>query len=337
MCTLKTVYFPGTAIFTQRQYPLFLLPCSLQLLAAVENVSFFAQQELSDSFIKNDFCQAYTPRPLGENRERFLQLVSDIKLRKDDYAAQLSHLTLASLGDKKQKESKGDILSSLLGKEIVTDEVAEERIWQARLVLQLAELLESEEEELSRNLAILESHEDDLFMTLQGELGDDEENPFADLKDLQKNMTQRSTAGDAKRMAAWKTLHQYATESDKVIITDNEESAETVLEHCAHQKMPQSLFLPAIISWSDDEALDVLTAFKKTHKELLAKMHKAMSLATIDENLAHEWNTVIEKTFAKESHGRREVVLYNLKEGSWEKFLNRTESKNAVSMLYVKA
>lgn len=337
MCTLKTVYFPGTTIFTQRQYPLFLLPCSLQLLAAVENVSIIANEELCDSFIKNDFCQAYTPRPLGENRERFLHLVSDIKLRKDDYAAQLSHLTLASLSNKKRAESKGDILSSLLGKEVITNDVAEERIWQARLVLQLAELLEAEEEELSRNLAILESHEDDLFMTLQGEFGDDEENPFTDFKDLQKNMTQRGTAGDARRMSAWKTLHHYATEEDKTILTDNEESAETVLELCEHKKVPYSLQLPAIISWNDEEALQALINFKKTHKAILQEMHTAIATAELSENLAKSWNTIIEETFVQESHGRREVVLYQLKNGAWNTFMKRQTGNTPTSLLFVKS
>lgn len=336
MCTLKTVYFPGTAIFSQRQYPLFLLPGSLQLLATVENVSVIANEGLCDSFIKNDFCQAYTPRPLGENRERFLQLVSDIRLRKDDYAAQLSHLTLASLGDKKKKESKGDIVASLLGKEMVCDQAIEERVWQARLVLQLAEMLEAEEEDLSRNLAILESHEDELFMTLQGELGDDEENPFADLKDLQKNMTQHSTAGDAKRMDAWKTLQQYRTEDDRVIITDNAECGETVLEHCEHDKLLHTLQLPAIISWNDDEAIKTLIGFKAQHKELLQELSDAFTQAEVSENLVQQWNTVIENTFAQQKHGCREVTVYQLRAGSWENYLGKPASPSPTTMLFIK-
>ena len=56
-----------------------------------------------------------TPAPLGEHRQRFMALVSDMRHHGADYTSQLSMLTLAGLhrgGD--QRESTHSLISDLL-------------------------------------------------------------------------------------------------------------------------------------------------------------------------------------------------------------------------------
>jgi hypothetical protein len=97
MNSLKTLYYPGTAIISLRQYPIFLLFQNVLILSPVESDPIENGKESPDSFIKSGFCQVHTPHPLGKERNRFLRLVEDIKTRKDDYSAQLSSLTLAAM------------------------------------------------------------------------------------------------------------------------------------------------------------------------------------------------------------------------------------------------
>jgi len=116
MNSLNSLFFPGTDIYSIRQYPLFLLLQKIHLIRPVENNPVDAGDESTDSFIKSGFCQEHTPCPLGEHRNRFLHLVTDIKNRQDDYAAQLSSLVLASQSAPPliDEDSEQAIMSSLL-------------------------------------------------------------------------------------------------------------------------------------------------------------------------------------------------------------------------------
>jgi len=97
MNSLKTVLFPATVIHSIRQYPIFLLFSQINIIAPVESHEQEMPEESTDTFINSGLCQVDTPCPLGENLDRFLHLVADIRTRKDDYAAQLSSLTLAAM------------------------------------------------------------------------------------------------------------------------------------------------------------------------------------------------------------------------------------------------
>jgi hypothetical protein len=118
MDTLETLYFPDTVITTDGQSPLFLFFDLVHFLQPVEgDESEQPTAGLSDTFMDKGFCQVHTPAPLGTDRDRFLHLVHDIEKRKDDYAAQLSSLTIASMSapQRNNEASKSAILSELLG------------------------------------------------------------------------------------------------------------------------------------------------------------------------------------------------------------------------------
>ena len=125
MNTLDTLNFPGTVFLSGSQYPLFLLFPQVHILQPVEaEENDGATAEHPDIFIKNGFCQVHTPCPLGDSRQRFLHLIADIRNRKDDYAAQLSSLTMAAMSAPRPRgdDTTQGIISSLLGTKTVEDE-----------------------------------------------------------------------------------------------------------------------------------------------------------------------------------------------------------------------
>lgn len=329
MCALKTLYFPGTALFSAQQYPMFLLPGKIHILQPIENMPLSEEQELVDTFIKNDFCQGYTPCPLGENRERFIHLVNDIRNRKDDYAAQLSHLTLAALSTskKEKKESRGDIISALMGSHSVDTPAgleAETEIWQARLVLKLAEILEKEEEELSQSLSILEDHEADILHNLQG--GDDledEENPFADLQQLKKSLISQGAGATKNRLRSWARLYQEGqTDAQDIshFITDNRDAAEFLLEKYqdntgAPATVEATLNIPALTGWDITEVAPAICSFRQNNVDILKTLEKILTgqeLVTSED--IQKWSEAINTAFPEDKYGRKKVIVYAIKQ-----------------------
>lgn len=339
MCALKCLYFPGTSIYSPQQYPMFLLPLNIHILQPVENVELASDVNLADSFIKNGFCQGYTPTPLGEDRDRFLHLVGDIQNRKDDYAAQLSQLTIAAMtsNDKAQVESKNDIISSLIGTpaDAPQEELEQKNdLWQARLMLNLAEMLDREEEELSRNLSVLEDYEAELLQELQGASDDDDENPFADLQQLKKNMVSQRTGAMKNRLAAWHKLNRESDLAQNIstFITDSNDATELLLEayHEATNELIEpvaTLSLPPIADWDSSKAVEKVIGFKETFDQtddLVAV------LSGNDQNTSsiENWNNAIEEAFPKDTFGQKRVSIYSFKEYSCFDLMLATPQKS---------
>ncbi len=322
MRTLKSLYFPGTSIYSPQQYPMFLLPLNIHILQPVEDMAIAKDATLADTFIKNGFCQGYTPKPLGEDRGKFIQLLNDIQQRKDDYAAQLSHLTIAAMSDRKERqlESRNDILSSLIsGQEPrqKTEDNEKADLWKARLILKLAEILEKEEEDLSRNLTLLEDYETELIQELQGIQDEEEGNPFADLQQLKKNMISQRAGTSQNRLKAWQKLVKDSQEIKEIetFVTDSNDATELLLErfHEAEGKTPEvsfSLSLPAITSWNNDDSVEQIVNFRKdfeNHEKLITMLKDGKA----DKELIAQWNTAIEKTFPENNFGKKQVRVYH--------------------------
>lgn len=338
MCALKTLYFPGTAIYSAQQYPMFLLPGKMHILQPIENMPWAADQELVDTFIKNDFCQGYTPCPLGENRERFIHLVDDIRNRKDDYAAQLSHLTLAALSTskKEKKESRGDIISALIGSHNLDTPAglaAETEIWQARLVLKLAEILEKEEEELSQSLSILEDHEADVLQALQGEEDlEDEDNPFADLQQLKKSLISQGSGANKNRLRSWARLHQEEQKDVHAIthfITDNKDAAELLLDKYQDitgvpAAVMASFSIPALTGWDAAEVVPAICTFRHDNADILKTVEAVISGQELAETESLEkWNQAINHDFPEGKYGRKTVTVYSIEKYTCEDLLKK--------------
>lgn len=337
MNSLNTLFFPGTEIYSIRQYPIFLLFQKLHLIKPVEDDPAGSGDEFSDSFIKSGFCQVHTPCPLGEHRNRFLRLVEDIRDRKDDYAAQLSSLVLAANSGSSSidEDSERGIIASLLtpddqkAKSLLADK--EGKLWQARLVLAIGEILDKEEEEIAANLAILEDDQAGLFRALHGEIEElEEDNPFAELNQLENNMVAANTGNIKKRFNAWKTLF---FESDmpqcEIFFTTSLDAGDLLLE-LYEQKSNQpalsagTLDLPGLIGWNSKEASQSAVAFHEENRDLLSRIYDSLAdLAQQDKFPNHDmqtdnafsaiikdWNVQLESVFPVNKFGRIPVKCY---------------------------
>lgn len=335
MTSLKTLYFPWTTISSFRQYPLFSLFPILHLLQPVESGE--KEREDFDSFINSDFCQVHTPYPLLEDRDRFLRLLKDIETRKDDYAAQLSGLTLAAMSSNSQDTQKGrsSLISEILTpKEVREDEeklAQEEKLWRARLVLAIAEILDREEEEVAVAMAILEQEEEDLYAALQGE--DDNggaENLFAELNRFESKLGAENRQKFIYRYTNWRVLFNRSSfGADTLLVTNSSDVADQLIQAYEKKTGEEPVILPGpnipeIINLNKQEAIQDIKNFHHNNHHLIQEMLKMWSdfytlsiIKTIQEvppptykNLCNNWNTAIEQAFPAGRFGQSNTKFH---------------------------
>jgi hypothetical protein len=337
MKSLTPVYFPGTDIYSIRQYPVFLLFQKIHLIWPVEDDPTKPGQKLSDTFINSGFCQVHTPCPLGNNRGRFLHLVDDIRKRKDDYTAQLSSLTLAAMtrSNDNSEDSETSILSSLLSPGVLEAkaelEKREEKLWQARLVLAIGEILDIEDEEIARNLAVLEDEQAGLFRQLHGD-GEavEDDSPFAELIQLESHLSSPHSGNINGRFKSWKTLYlESSFDGGEMFFTPSKAGGDIMLE--LYEKMTgkpahllQGLELPGLIGWSGKEALKTVKHFCRQNNDLLGRLHSFLADLSVTQDYlveqteiedaftetAKEWCQQLESHFSTAQFGRIPVNLY---------------------------
>lgn len=330
MNSLKTVLFPATVIHSIRQYPLFLLFPQLHILSPTESQDSGEAQESPDSFIKSGLCQVDTPCPLGEDLDRFLMLVKDIESRKDDYAAQLSSLTLAGMSGTpgSSDDSERSIISELLTPTDVSAEEAQQdaeaKLWQARLVLSIGEILDREEEEIAKNLSVLDDDTSGLFNALKGEMDeDDEDNPFAELNQLKSNFNAVHSGNIANKLKAWATLFEKSKLQDADLFVTTSPDVIDILSESYDALVEKSptqytgLEIPGLIGWSEEEALEEVKEFTRTSTSLLnqlASQVKGIMQGEADseqfQELTSDWSKKLEEQFPEDTQGRSNVTLY---------------------------
>ncbi len=356
MNSLNTLYFPGTALSSIRQYPLFLLFARIHLIRAVEENPAASGKESPDSFIKSGFCQEHTPCPLGKDRNRFLRLIDDISHRQDDYAAQLSSLVLAAQSGVPSfdEDSPAAIISSLHNPDQVLQQKQQtgkdERLWQARLVLAIGELLDSKEEEIARNLAMLDDDQAALFQQLHGE-GDEidaEEltnSPFAELRQVERHIGAAHSGNIKKRFMAWKTLFlESELQGSEIFLTSSRDGGDILLELYEQKTglsalMLTGLELPGLIGFSSDEALQAVLAFQKENQELLGRFAELLAQMVHEKNFASGksgfkdiskgWNDRLETAFPARQFGRIAVSCYLLPDTACSALVGGTFSGDA--------
>lgn len=325
-----TLYFPGTALNRPSRFPIFLLFQNIHVLAPVESGPSEGGKNSPDSFIKSGFCQVHTPCPLGKDRNRFLRLVQDISTRTDDYAAQLSTLTLAAMagGPPRGEESERSIARSLFAvpEQPIVGENREwvEKLWQARLLLAIGELLDREEEDISANLALLEEEEKSLFKELMGdEDKDDEDNFFAEFTRRQSSAKSISPGNVRKRFQAWRTLFLAAESEEYPVFLAGDAGSGDLLLDLYHQQTGQQaplvarFALPSIIGLNEAEAGKIITDFVNTNASLLEAikirlgelLHQTATPEWQSEYTS-QWEEAVAASFPEEPVGRTSVSIY---------------------------
>ncbi len=365
MNSLETFYFPDTVLPRPHQLALALFFDTIHLLQPVED----GEQQGQDiaaapgsyPFTESGFCQAHTPSRLGVDRDRFLHLLHDISHKKDAYVEQLSYLTLASLSAPagRGENSKQAIMSSLLQDMAPGNEAQDEQerlaLWQARLVLKIAELLDQEEEELTRQMATVDDREIALFRSLQGEIresGDEdaiEEDPFAELLALKQKMNQPRPGMIKNRLRAWGRLYASGPLPVQPLmwLTRRQEAADILLEQYEQESgrapvMLMQLELP-VSRLPDQTAMSLqVTQFRTEMQVHLSAMAAALAaLVTTDltntgepavllpqaESWQEIWNGQIAASFPASHYDRTPLTIYLLAETSLPALLGQTQNQ----------
>ena len=334
MISFETLLFPDTDICKGRLYPLFLFFAPIHYLQTVEPDPEGEQRTDSDSFMEHGLCQGHTPVPLEKNRRRFLHLIKDIQERKGDYSAQLASLTMAAMSAPpaaKTGEAKHEIISSLLASQSLppSSSAGENELWQARLVLAIAEMLEKDEAELRENLDMLDSREMEMFRSLKGD-DRDEDDPFAELEEIQARIETRRPQAEKNRFRAWLRIMRHFQPPDGLFwLASSQDSADQVIsrfeEKTGNSAIPVlSLPFPARIDISAGYLLKEISAFHAASEQLRLEIGNELgNLARVPDydpsstelllpgnaDWPAAWEALLEDRFPAANHGRSEVII----------------------------
>jgi len=339
MNSLNSLYFPGTTLHSISQYPLFLLFPKVHLLKIAEDNIHRGEVQATDSFVKSGFCQPFTPCPLGKDLDRFIHLVNDIQNRKDDYASQLSALTLAAMSAPHSMESgdsQQEIISSLLGGgQLFPDKQKKLKhldLWQARLMLAIGEILDREEEDIARQLLGLKEEEADIFKELQGESDALEEEGLSDtFSQLRGSMRAPTSSNMKKRFLSWKKLFREGNSpACDLILTTSRDTADQILETFYTESNETTIYsdhlsLPALISWQEDDAVKQILSYRENNKKLIDEITETLLQLINSTNLTkdnqpgsilsnhrEQWGKSLETHFPAEKFGRMPLSFYCL-------------------------
>ena len=352
MQSLNSLYFPETVLPHHLRNALLLLPDCLHLLQPVEG----DDSTSADLFMEKGFCQAHTPSPLGKDRERFLALIHEIQEQKSTNAEQFSNLTLARLSEEKQQgeQSHRSIIAGLTqGAFIEKAEESEtqraERLWNARLVLALAEILDKEEAELAESFSDIDSNEMDLFQALKGEMDDEaapeENDPFAELTRIRAKLSQQRPGTVKRRWQAWKALYTSSAAEEKLWLwtTGNEEAGEMLISEYETTSGRNSapllrLNIPAQMPLRDKDAMETILHFREKANDIrlriTGKLNDTVKQSHLDlvdpvallpdaGVLARDWNDLIEYYFPEAKFGRKILDLQFLANFSLDQLLRQ--------------
>jgi hypothetical protein len=224
--------FPDTLPDEKLIFPLVQVFGQLVYMQAVENEP---PEDHSASALIADLQQhgalyLFTPTPLGEQRERFLALMNDMKNRRDDYTSQLSMLTLAGLNRQDRTETKHSILANLLQRSNIAGKKEEDALllWQSRLILKLGEFIDTEQLELNQALRKISGQQDALL----AELRDEEEDMLSSLTASIQESSFKTEGILRHRLKAWSRLYFNGTPPvpPQIYITSHGAAIDTLLE-----------------------------------------------------------------------------------------------------------
>ncbi len=332
MQSLNSLYFPETVLPQHLRNTLLLLPDSLHFLQPVEG----DDSTSADLFMEKRICQAHTPSPLGKDRDRFLGLIREIQEQKGNNAEQFSSLTLAHLSEEMQRgdQNHRSIMSNLLGGSAIPESISEEennaeKLWQSRLVLALAEILDKEEAELAENFSNIDSSELDLFQALKGEIdaesGTDDEDPFAELTRIRSKLNQQRPGTIKKRLQAWKSFYASGKLAEEFWLwtTNNEEAGELLISNYESASSRVSvpllrLNIPEQMLMREKDALEAIQHFHgkatEVRQQIIEKLHSIVKQSHLDlvdpvallpdaGTLSRDWNDLIEYYFPESKFG----------------------------------
>ncbi len=331
MISLTTLVFPDTLPSTRQLTSLLPLFEPVVYCRPVEDESFPSGIEGEEEILTDqNLCRRDTPAPLGDDRERFMRLVNDLATRRDDYAAQLSYLTLAAISNQvmEKKETRNSILSQLLHSHGIESEKEEKKrllLWQARLVLKLAEIVGSEEGVLDDQMKSISQRERSLFDSLRE---DGKKNPFESTRSLAGETTDQENVSELQ-LKAWSRLFAAGDNRDtyQILTTSYSEVVSRLTEEykIITNLQPQKLFSlllpapgpnPAVKQYLKQRSL-----FRKECSETLEHLAQTLHNSCtgkvdsqkLPDAVENSWNTLLQNSFPAEDFGRCQITFFLFK------------------------
>jgi len=316
----NALFFPETTPFLADTAPLLLLLGSLTFYRPTESPHTQHGSPLPDADLWHD----YAPAPLGEKLDPFLRMVTDLRGHAGEYyGGFLSTLSpgVASF----QEESVRQLISAMTGGAAAPNGKArarEEALWQARLLLQLAENLYFEEREVAENLARVAAKQQRMLHSLMGDDQTEEELPLPSFQPQPPRLPIR----DSLLCRAWSRLFLADQRADRprLLATANHDAAELI--HQAYEKITGQthstlcqLPLPALTGLEGPEYLPRRKAFRQTAAAPIGRLTEAMTEAIASgrapafdgEALAAHWTAAIAAHFeATDTSRQLAISLY---------------------------
>lgn len=298
MTRLRAIHFPETTLATQEIMGQALL---------FDTISYIIPTALATD--DNPLCPTYDPAPLGDDAKRFGQLLDELKGNETAfYQGQMSTLALEYL-ETRPDDTVRDIINAVHGHQATTktpeQTKAFEKLWQARLLLKLAEIMRKEQQEVHASLQRIKDAQEDMLGDLKGE------EEFQDLfHALKKNLPNQMPVRVEKLIKAWGRLFTSGSETFDALHCLSPEAGEPFMEisESITGLRPQRLLrlpLPDCSStpdkfqekrerWHEDNAT-WLGELKDALHKVTTKGSEAVSLADFSQ-LAATWTSKMEQT-----------------------------------------
>ena len=305
MTQLTALRFPDTLVTTASVS---------QELFFFDRIDFYQSTESEigdnlDPLADLKLCVGYPPAPLGDDLERFRMLLSELKGHEGEfYSGVLSSLTLDYLGNR-DGEKTWELISSLQRQgKTVQDKKArnrEEVLWQARLLLKLAEVIKREEEAMEVSMASVADQERDLFSQLKdGDINDLDE-PLA----VKPATATRPSGRTGPLLKAWGQLFLADRQPHGILTANNAEAALTILDveeslagqapECAAKLiLPSPLMMDGFSGEREDfrsGAAGILNDFAGLLGDLSEKGLDEETARKLDQ-AAEQWNRQVEES-----------------------------------------
>lgn len=202
MNTTLACVFPQTLPDADFVFPLLQVFDGVVHLQAVENEPLETDSVYLRQCLESGKLHPFAPVPLGEERQRFLALVEDMRRHGADYISQLSMLTVAGLQRGDQAESSQALVTDLLKRSDIRSREKEQiRLWQARLMLKLGEWHDRQQADIATALGAIASRQESLLQQLREE----DDDSFALTAEIAGHSREEETM-QRNRLKAWGRL-----------------------------------------------------------------------------------------------------------------------------------
>jgi hypothetical protein len=181
---------------------------------------------------KHEQCAGYTPVHLSDKElSRFLSLIRELKGHEAEFHDGFLASFSAAHGDR-DEASAGSLAASMrLGPQAVPSRKAEDAaLWQAMLILKLAEMLRDEQREIDRSFLALSDREAELFAAIRGTEAEESEEDDEEVQTLGKlaataAVPSRPTFNLARLTKAWGYLYARDAKAAEIplLVTTHEE------------------------------------------------------------------------------------------------------------------